>query len=102
MTNLVLYLSVTGEGECTIYSIIKDKYLHAVTSLLFTKERSKDTLFFSLSLNFTQQTFILLLSYATEKKYTKSHTHLEKLILFIVQDFYTRNTRYIGHSESNS
>lgn len=46
MTNLVLSLSVTGEGESTIYSIIKDKYLHAVTSLLFTKERSKDTLFF--------------------------------------------------------
>lgn len=38
MTNLVLSLSVTGEGESTIYSIIKDKYLHAVTSLLFTKE----------------------------------------------------------------
>lgn len=101
MTNLVLSLPVTGEGEGTMYSI-KDKYLHVVTSLLFTKERSKDALyFFPISLNFTQQTSILLLSYATEKKYKKPLTP-GKVNIITVQDFRTRNTRYIGHSESNS
>lgn len=88
MTNLVLSLSVTGEGESTIYSIIKDKYLHAVTSLLFTKESiyqgkiKRYTVFFHLSLNFTQQTSILLLPYATEKKkYKKPPTPAEVNII---------------------
>lgn len=65
------YLWKEGK-KCTAYSIIKDKHLHSVTSLLFTKERSKALLFphhhlHPLHLTW-QQNSIFLVSYVTLKK----------------------------------
>lgn len=86
MTNLVLSLSVTGEGESTIYSIIKDKYLHAVTSLLFTKEfiyqgKIKRYTFFTSPLILHNKRLFCCYLMQQKKKYKKPPTPAEVNII---------------------